>query len=223
MLICCMRSVQTKVINWCLYYYQFITHSSLCGRPTKPWSGRECGESWAVWLALPRLPSGRRVAIPSNPHFRYLSPILHSMFIVGFEIAVESVNSWQSCYSMLKSGWISNKPVSSSGCVNDTIFVFQHSMVIDTRNSSILPKKGGLLKIHQVCCLVLSHGFSSNAIWKQYDTTCTPGWRFVLWLCRNLLVTLGETPVSWRRTLRSSSTKHSSGTQWDYTCCISAI
>lgn len=82
-------------------------------------------------------------------------------------------------------------------------FVFQHAMVIDTRNSSILPKKGGLLKIHQVC---------SSRFNQSFLKCCMKTIPLMLWLCRNLLVTLEEMLVSWRRTLRSSSTEHYSGT-----------
>jgi len=35
------------------------------------------------------------------------------------------------------------------------MFSSQHAMVIDTRNSTILPRKGALLKINQVCLLSL--------------------------------------------------------------------
>lgn len=138
MLIYCKISVQTKEINLLFSYYQFTTHSSLSGRPAKHWSGRECGESWDVWLALPRLPSGRRVAIPSSPHFQYLPTILYWRFDYGLydTVDVKFLLAAERCH-----------------------FVFQHAMVIDTRNSSILPRKGGLLKIHQVSCVTLNQRF----------------------------------------------------------------
>lgn len=112
------QRVQTLYAECSFGVLLWIYHpSSLCWRPTRPWSGRECGGSWAVWLALPRLPSGRRAAIPSSPHSRYLD------FTVGETTkraswCLLSDNSGQSCYSAFISV---EYPVSSSNCLNGAV------------------------------------------------------------------------------------------------------
>lgn len=58
-------------------------------------------------------------------------------------------------------------------------------MVIDTRNSSILPSGGALMKIHQVGALAESQTLSQAGRHSQ-----------VLLFCRNWLVSLEETLVS---------------------------
>uniref|UniRef100_A0A665X2R2 Sorting and assembly machinery component 50 homolog A n=1 Tax=Echeneis naucrates TaxID=173247 RepID=A0A665X2R2_ECHNA len=74
-----------------------------------------------------------------------------------------------------------------------------HAMVIDTRNSSILPKKGGLLKIHQVCSPV-SPGFFKSSMKKNLLIFWLP-FEFLLQvlsasLWGGLLLPIGDKPTS---------------------------
>lgn len=114
-------------------HYSVLSGSSQSGGPTTQWSGRVCGESWAVWLApLPSL-SERRVATHLNPLSRYVGDF-NALREFGYLcIHIESKEFRILCSDPI------NIPHS------------QHSMVIDTRNSPILPRKGALLKINQVC------------------------------------------------------------------------
>lgn len=67
----------------------------------------------------------------------------------------------------------------------DAVLLSQHSMVIDTRNSSILPSGGGLMKIHQVGALAQSQTLSQAGRHSQ-----------LLLCCRNWLDSPEETLVS---------------------------
>lgn len=56
--------------------------------------------------------------------------------------------------------------------LTSNMFSWQHAMVIDTRNSSILPRKGALLKINQVwSCSSRFHTFSCFKTKYNFKTT----------------------------------------------------
>ena len=84
----------------------------------------------------------------------------------------------------------------------------QHTMAIDTRNSSILPRKGGLFKVHQVGVLLQRFRAKSplNIVFHAHvEFLC----------CRNWQGTSAEMLASSRKTLRFSWTKVFSGTRWE--------
>ena len=122
---------------------------------------------------------------------------------------------------MVGKDWIPNYTVIIKQYLSGVPFCF--SAFDGNRHEKLLHPSQERWPVEDPSGLLFTSKLFSNAMFKHYDWPCKPGWRFVLWLCRNLLVTLEEMPVSWRRTLRSSSTKHSSGTRWDSTFYIAAI
>lgn len=107
----------------------------------------------------------------------------------------------------------------------DLYLSLQHTMVVDTRNSTILPRKGALLRINQVCesfyqftpeywvpdflfltCVPVSESFSESTFQLSF-------YSLLCW-CRSWQVTQGAMPAFWRRTLSCSSTGSSSGARW---------
>lgn len=107
------------------------------GWPTTRWSGRACGGSWAVWLAARPSPCGRRAATLWNLLFRYRLNWKHSVFLCCLsEVVVVQVPRNMFLWLLL----------------TPTLF-FQHTMSVDSRNSTIFPSRGALLRLSQVASL----------------------------------------------------------------------